>query len=45
MRKAKIYPWYFAIGAVLIYTILSVVPGLIGVRIRRRIRGGCGPCV
>ena len=31
MNKAKIYPWYFAIGAVLIYTIFSVVPGIIGI--------------
>lgn len=31
MSKAKVYPWYFAIGALLIYTILSVVPGLIGI--------------
>ena len=30
MNKAKVYPWYFAIGAVLVYTVLNVVPGIIG---------------
>lgn len=31
VKKSKVYPWYFAAGAVLIYTALSVVPGLIGI--------------
>lgn len=31
MKKSKIYPWYFAFGAVLIYTLLSVLPGIIGI--------------
>ena len=31
MKKSKMYPWYFAAGALLIYTALSVVPGLIGI--------------
>ncbi len=31
MKKSKMYPWYFAAGAVLIFTALSVVPGLIGI--------------
>ena len=31
LNKSKVYPWYFALGAVLIYTALSVIPGLIGV--------------
>ena len=31
MRKSRVYPWYFALGAILIYTILSVIPGLIGI--------------
>lgn len=31
MNKAKVYPWYFAIGAVAIYTIFSVIPGIIGI--------------
>ncbi len=31
MNKAKIYPWYFALGSVLIYTVLSVLPGIIGI--------------
>lgn len=31
MKKSKIYPWYFAAGAVLIYTVLSVLPGIIGI--------------
>ncbi|MCR5627701.1 MAG: sugar ABC transporter permease [Lachnospiraceae bacterium] len=31
MNKAKVYPWYFAMGSVLIYGLLSVVPGLIGI--------------
>ncbi len=31
MQKSKVYPWYFAIGSVLIYTVLSVVPGLLGI--------------
>ena len=31
MKKNKLYPWYFALGSVLIYTLLSVIPGLVGV--------------
>ena len=31
MNKAKVYPWYFALGAVVIYTVFSVVPGLVGI--------------
>ncbi len=31
VKKSKMYPWYFAAGALLIYTALSVVPGLIGI--------------
>ena len=31
MNKAKVYPWYFAIGAVLIYTVFSVIPGIMGI--------------
>ena len=31
MNKAKVYPWYFAAGALIIYTVFSVVPGLLGI--------------
>lgn len=31
VKKSKIYPWYFAAGALLIYTVLSVLPGIIGI--------------
>lgn len=31
MKKSKIYPRYFAYGALLIYTVLFFLPGLIGV--------------
>ena len=31
LKKSKIYPWYFALGSVLIYTVLSVLPGIIGI--------------
>ena len=31
MKKNKIYPRYFALGALLIYSVLFVLPGLIGV--------------
>ncbi|MBQ1310772.1 MAG: sugar ABC transporter permease [Blautia sp.] len=31
MNKAKVYPWYFAIGAVIFYTVFSVIPGLVGI--------------
>ena len=31
MNKAKTYPWYFAAGALLVYTMFSVIPGLIGI--------------
>ncbi len=31
MNKKRIYPWTFAIGSLVIYTILSVVPGIMGI--------------
>ena len=31
MKKSKIYPWYFAIGALIIYSALYVLPGLVGI--------------
>ena len=31
MQKSKVYPWYFALVSVLIYTVLSVLPGLMGI--------------
>lgn len=31
MKKSKLYPWYFAAGALFIYTALCVVPGIIGI--------------
>jgi len=31
VNKRKMYPWYFALGSLLIYTMLSVLPGLIGI--------------
>lgn len=31
MNKSKVYPWYFAAGALLLYTALYVVPGVVGV--------------
>lgn len=31
MNKKKLYPWYFAFGSVFIYTMLSVIPGVIGI--------------
>ena len=31
MKKSKIYPWYFALGALLIYSALYVLPGLVGI--------------
>lgn len=31
MQKSKVYPLYFALGSVLIYTILSVLPGILGI--------------
>ncbi|MCP1103060.1 raffinose/stachyose/melibiose transport system permease protein [Aequitasia blattaphilus] len=31
MKKSKLYPWYFALGAILLYTALCVVPGIIGI--------------
>lgn len=31
MNKSKVYPWYFAIGSVLVYTVLSVIPGIMGI--------------
>ncbi len=31
MKKEKVYPLYFALGSVLIYSLLSVIPGIIGI--------------
>jgi len=31
VKKSKIYPWYFAIGALIIYSALYVLPGLVGI--------------
>ena len=31
VNKSRLYPWYFAIGSVVIYTILSVIPGIVGI--------------
>jgi raffinose/stachyose/melibiose transport system permease protein len=31
VKKSKVYPWYFAVGALLIYTVLYVMPGIIGI--------------
>ena len=31
MNKKKVYPMYFAFGSVIIYVLLSVVPGLMGI--------------
>lgn len=31
MKKSKLYPWYFAAGALIIYTALCVVPGIVGI--------------
>ncbi len=31
MQKSRVYPWYFALGSVLIYTLLSVMPGIMGI--------------
>lgn len=31
MNKKKLYPWYFALGSVVVYTVLSVLPGIIGI--------------
>ncbi len=31
MKKSKIYPTYFALGALILYTVLYVLPGLIGI--------------
>lgn len=31
MNKKKIYPWYFAAGAVVLYCVLFVLPSLIGI--------------
>ncbi|MFV0528892.1 MAG: carbohydrate ABC transporter permease [Lachnospiraceae bacterium] len=31
MKKSKLYPWYFAIGALAIYSLLYVLPGIIGI--------------
>ena len=31
MKKERIYPWYFAAGAIFLYTALCVIPGIIGI--------------
>ena len=31
MNKRKVYPWYFALVSLLIYTVFSVIPGIIGI--------------
>jgi raffinose/stachyose/melibiose transport system permease protein len=31
VKKSKLYPWYFAAGAIIIYTTLCVIPGIIGI--------------
>ncbi len=31
MQKSKVYPWYFALVSILIYTVLSVLPGILGI--------------
>jgi len=31
MKKSKVYPWYFALVSVLVYTVFSVLPGIIGI--------------
>ncbi|MCR5108820.1 MAG: sugar ABC transporter permease [Lachnospiraceae bacterium] len=31
MQKKKVYPWYFALVSVFIYTLLSVIPGILGI--------------
>lgn len=31
MKTNRLYPWYFAAGALIIYTALCVIPGLIGI--------------
>ena len=31
MNKKKIYPWYFALGALAFYVVLFVLPGIIGI--------------
>lgn len=31
MKKSKLYPWYFAAGALIIYTALCVIPGIVGI--------------
>ena len=31
MQKSKVYPWYFVFGSVAVYTVLSVLPGLLGI--------------
>ena len=31
MKKSKLYPWYFAAAALIIYTALCVIPGIIGI--------------
>ncbi len=31
MNKSKLYPWYFALASLIIYTVFSVIPGLIGI--------------
>lgn len=31
LNKKKVYPWYFALGALLLYSLLYVLPGIIGI--------------
>lgn len=31
MNYKKLYPWYFALGAVTIYTLLCFIPGIVGI--------------
>ena len=31
MNKSKLYPWYFALASLIIYTVFSVIPGFIGI--------------
>ena len=31
MKKSKVYPWYFAAGALILYSALLVLPGIIGI--------------
>jgi len=31
MQKKKVYPWYFVIVSLLVYTVFSVIPGIMGI--------------